>query len=169
MSDLLQGFKPVADQNSRVLVLGSMPGVTSLQQTEYYAHPRNAFWPIMSNLFGFPLKIDYQLRLEQLRKNRIALWDVIGSCRRKGSLDSDIDVASIKVNDFSSLFTSSANIQRVLLNGGKADVLFRRFVPENILPESCDVLKMPSTSPAYAAMSFQRKLEIWREAIEPLV
>ena len=101
---LLLCFEPVADSNSEILILGSMPGRESLAAEQYYAHRRNAFWKIMSDLLGFDPDSSYGTRLQELKTARIALWDVLQSCTRVGSLDSSIDAGSITVNDFQSFF-----------------------------------------------------------------
>ena len=97
------GFPPVIGCYPKVLVLGSMPSEASLKQVQYYAHPQNAFWYIMGGLFNFSSEVTYPERLEQLKKNRIALWDVLKECEREGSLDSSIVGSSIKTNNFSHL------------------------------------------------------------------
>ena len=108
---------------ARVLVLGSMPGAISLRQGRYYAHPRNAFWPIAAEILGFDPALDYALRLERLTQAGVALWDVLQGCEREGSLDADIRNAV--PNDFAG-FRAHPRLRRVCLNGGKAASLFRR-------------------------------------------
>ncbi len=164
---LLSGFPAMVDENCDRLVLGSMPGVQSLNAVEYYAHPQNAFWWIIESCFGITRQLDYQQRCQQLVGRGVGLWDVVGRCRRPGSLDSAIDPVSIEVNDFASLLTEHAGIQLILLNGGKAAELWRRRVVPT-LGESAErirIEKMPSTSPAYAAMSREKKLAIWKAAL----
>ena len=138
-----------------------MPGVESLKQQQYYAHPRNAFWPIVDELLGISSKY-YTQRMELLNDRGVGLWDVLAQCERKGSLDSDIRADSIEINDFSRLFVEYKNIKTVLLNGVKAFELFEKHVVKaGGLPNGVDYYKMPSTSPAYAAMPFKDKLVCW--------
>lgn len=163
----LTGLAPVYAVSARILVLGSMPGARSLADEAYYAHPRNAFWPIMSELFGFSRELPYALRLERLRENRIALWDVIGQCRRRGSLDQKVEPGSIVANDFQPLFAACPALSLVAFNGRLAEQSFQRYVLPD-LPESLariETVRLPSTSPAHAALSFQQKCAAWRKAL----
>jgi double-stranded uracil-DNA glycosylase len=158
----LTGLAQHSAANARVLLLGSMPGAVSLAQQQYYAHPRNAFWPIMAQLCGFALEQPYDSRLQQLHQAGVALWDVIGSCQRAGSLDSAI--RDERVNDFASVFASQPQLQIIGFNGAKAWSSFKRYVmPSGIVPPRLKLLCLPSTSPAYAAISFEEKLQIWRQ------
>ena len=116
---LSHGFPPVAGTAARVLVLGSLPGETSLRAGQYYAHQRNSFWRIMGDLLGAGLSLSYAQRLDKLGAAGIALWDVIAACERFGSLDSDIVNSSVCVNDFSAFFAVHRNIERVFFNGGE--------------------------------------------------
>ena len=155
-----EGFPPIAAPDARILVLGSLPGERSIAAQQYYAHPRNAFWAIMSELYGVHGADD--ARCDQLKVHRIAVWDVLASSVRPGSLDARIDVDSARVNDFAAFLAAHRQIERIAFNGRKAEQLFHRFVE---LPgRSIDLVGLPSTSPAYAAMSFSGKLEKWREA-----
>lgn len=167
---LLTGLAPVYDEAARVLVLGSMPGVRSLDMQAYYAHPRNAFWPIMEALFGIPRELSYQRRLAGLRAHAIALWDVIGKCRRRGSLDQKVEPDSIVPNDFDSLFSACPAIELVAFNGSLAEQSFERYVlPE--LPERFARkarVRLPSTSPAHASLRLEQKQAIWKGALEPV-
>ena len=106
-----EGFGPVVDAQCRVLVLGSMPGIASLEKHQYYGHPRNLFWPIMGELFGAHPSLDYSERLRHLLEHHVALWDVLKLCQRPGSLDADIVAGSEQVNDFHSLFGSGTAIR----------------------------------------------------------
>ena len=155
-----QGFAPVARADARVLILGSMPGVASLEANQYYAFPRNAFWNIMGDLFGAGPQLDYPSRLRILNENRIALWDVIRTCVRPGSLDSAILDAGMETNDFSGFFNSHPLIGHVCFNGQKAAGLFKKRVQADLKARfECHVL--PSTSPANAASSYAAKLDAW--------
>ena len=167
---LLTGLDPVHDDAARVLVLGSMPGARSLDRQEYYAHPRNAFWPIMQALFGIRRELGYARRLEALRGRRVALWDVIGKCRRRGSLDQKVEPGSIVVNDFRGLFGACPSIALVAFNGGLAEQSYDRYVIPG-LPERfarIERVRLPSTSPAHAAMRFEEKRAAWAQALSPL-
>jgi len=162
------GFPCVAAGDARILILGSMPGVASLEAVQYYAHPRNAFWPIMGEIFGFDAKLPYAERLEQLKENRVALWDVAHRCIRPGSLDSNIDRDSIEPNDFAAFFEHHPQIAAIFFNGSAAEALFRSLVLPD-LPESIrtlPMLRLPSTSPAHAALRFEQKREQWRRVTE---
>src|SRR6185312_10020238 len=117
---LLQGFPPVVDERARVLILGSFPSAQSLAVNQYYANPRNAFWPITAELFGFDVTAPYHERLAALLSHGVALWDVLRACRRRGSADSAIDPKSLVVNDFGKLFGGHPTITRVYFNGAKA-------------------------------------------------
>lgn len=157
----------MARPDARVLILGSLPGQMSLARREYYAMPRNAFWPIMARLVGASPELSYEKRLQRLIEKRIALWDVCAEGRRPGSLDHRIETASALANDFFAFLTAHPHIRRICFNGAKAEWLYRRMVAPTLpaaLAETPSVL-LPSTSPAHAGMPFERKLEHWREAL----
>lgn len=140
-----------------------MPGVRSLQEQQYYAQPRNAFWTIMGALFGAGQEIPYAERLEVLRKNHVALWDVLRSCERPGSLDAKIVASSTRPNDFDAFFASHPKIHTVFFNGKTAQRYFMRSIAPTL---SCPfneerLIGLPSTSPAHATMSPQDKLAQW--------
>jgi hypoxanthine-DNA glycosylase len=158
--NMSQGFPPVSAPDARVLVLGSMPGTASLQAVQYYAFPRNAFWRIMGELFGAGPELDYPARLEKLVASRIALWDVIATCQRPGSLDSSIAVDGLVTNDFARFFDHHPAITRVAFNGQTAARLFRKMVQPG-LALKLEYLTLPSTSPAHAALDYAAKLEAW--------
>lgn len=147
-----------------------MPGGASLQAGEYYAHPHNAFWRIMGELFGTPADAPYAERVTALIDHRVALWDVLAACSRRGSLDAHIDPGSIVVNDFASFLRGHADIQTVYFNGATAERLYRR----HVLPGLCARLRqlpgvrLPSTSPAHAARSYGAKLAAWRVLLDAL-
>ena len=157
-----EGFPPVAGTDARVLVLGSLPGIRSIAAQQYYAHPRNAFWPIMRALFA--IDGSYDTRCKQLIARRIAVWDALQSSVRPGSLDADIRLDKARANDFASFFDRHRDVGLVLFNGRKAESLFTRFVDARPHDASAQFIVLPSTSPAYAAMSFSRKVTRWREA-----
>jgi hypoxanthine-DNA glycosylase len=157
---LSQGFAPVARQDARILILGSMPGIASLNASQYYAYPRNVFWKIMGELFAAKPELDYPTRLEKLMDNHIAMWDVIGTCHRPGSLDSAISNDGLMTNDFNSFFKQHQQITHVYFNGQKAGDLFRKKVMPS-LNDDYDYTVMPSTSPANAGKSYAAKLAVW--------
>ena len=155
-------FPPIADANARILILGSMPGQASLDANQYYAHPRNLFWPILGELVGAYPALDYTARAGILTANGIALWDVLKSCRRKTSLDADIDKASIVTNDFAAFFAAHPQIGHVYFNGATAEQTFRRHVLPSINAKPLVLQRLPSTSPAHAALSYRQKLQSWQ-------
>lgn len=156
---------PVLPRHPRVLVLGSMPGERSLAEQRYYAHPYNAFWPIMRELVGAAPELAYARRLARLRARGIALWDVLAHCERPGSLDSRIVRASEVANPIATLLAATPTVAAVALNGGKAQQAFRRHVLPDLDAATrarVTVLDLPSTSPANASIAFARKLARWR-------
>jgi hypoxanthine-DNA glycosylase len=155
---LLEGLAPVIAENTRLVVLGSFPGVQSLALQQYYAHPRNHFWPILSALWEIDLRsMNYLHRLDELRARGLGLWDVYAGCRREGSLDSAIEDA--QPNDLASLRTLAPGLHAVAHYGGES-ARSMRITRQLGVP----VWRLPSTSPANASWSFERKLAAWREA-----
>ena len=165
----VRSFGPVIGTNPRVVVLGSMPGVASLEAVQYYAHPRNAFWPIMGRLFGFDAAAEYEDRIRSIEALPIILWDSLKACHRPGSLDSDIDDASAEANDFPRLLRQHPGIRAILFNGASSEKYFRKLALP-LLPEieRVDLLRLPSTSPANAGMTFEQKLAAWRRLLDYL-
>ncbi|MDR7134256.1 hypoxanthine-DNA glycosylase [Lysobacter niastensis] len=162
---MLQGFAPVVGQHARVLILGSMPGAASLLAAQYYAHPRNQFWPIMGELVGADPALPYAQRLDRLTAAGIALWDVLARCEREGSLDARIRDDTAIANDFAGFFASQPGIRTVLLNGGKAEQSFRRIVLPTLAVQEFACVRLPSTSPAHASLRAEQKRQAWREAL----
>lgn len=163
---ILYSFDPVVTDSSRVLILGTMPGVASLRKQEYYGFPHNAFWRIITALTGEKeVPEAYTERLEMIRRNGLALWDVCHSCQREGSLDSHI--TDEVPNDIGSLLTAHPQVRAVVFNGTPAFRLFKRHLGLETVGERA-VLVMPSTSPANASWSFERKLEAWSELLKYL-
>ncbi|AUN96323.1 DNA-deoxyinosine glycosylase [Pseudazoarcus pumilus] len=157
----LQAFPPLVAPGAHTLILGSMPGSASLAAHAYYAHPRNAFWPIVGELLGFTADAPYAERVRALTAAGYALWDVLGACRREGSLDSAIDPASLEVNDFATFLTQHPGIERIFFNGGFAERSFRRHALP--LPGRTPALtRLPSTSPANASLTLDDKRAAWR-------
>ena len=155
----LRSFAPIARRDARVLILGSMPGRASLAAGRYYAHPQNAFWRIASALLGIEPGASYQARVRALKAARIALWDVLHSCVREGSLDTRIEEEL--ANDFAAFFRTHARITHVFFNGAKAEASYRRHVLAEMTAQ-LTYARLPSTSPAHASLPFARKLEAWR-------
>lgn len=162
------GFPPVAAADARILILGSMPGRASLDVVRYYAHPRNAFWRIMGDLLGAGPELPYEQRLQKLTAAGIALWDVIAACERYGSLDADIVAGSVQANDFAAFFAAHTALTAVFFNGRKAEEAFRRHVAGQGIGGPGHRSALPSTSPANASQSFERRLLAWAQLAEAL-
>ncbi|MGY6276027.1 DNA-deoxyinosine glycosylase [Methylomonas sp. MgM2] len=167
MADI-QSFPPIADRNARVLILGSIPGKASLEAGQYYAHPRNQFWPIITELLGATLLPDYAAKTRMLIDANIALWDVMRSCYRPGSLDAAIAKESIVANDFKGFLASHPGITHIFFNGATAEQAFRRLVLIGLDECAPSLQRLPSTSPAHAALSYQQKLQSWRALVRAL-
>jgi hypoxanthine-DNA glycosylase len=160
MTELLRGLPPVISRQARLVILGSFPGVASLQARQYYGHPRNHFWPLLSAIWGLDLTaLPYRRRLAELRRRGLGLWDVYASCRRAGSLDQAIEDAEL--NDLASLRRRAPRLQLVAHNGGESARAMR-----HIRALGLPVLRLPSSSPANASWSFERKLQAWRAAFQ---
>jgi hypoxanthine-DNA glycosylase len=154
---LLCGLPPVIARHTRLVVLGSFPGVASLVAQQYYGHPRNHFWPLLSALWGIDLMaLPYEKRLAEVKARGLGIWDVYATCLREGSLDSAIEQPAL--NDLASLKRRAPALQGVAHNGGESARAMR-------ITRSLDVpvYRLPSTSPANASWSFERKLMAWRE------
>lgn len=164
----VRSFPPIENAGARVLILGSMPGGASLAAGQYYAHPQNLFWPIMSALLGAGPGFAYAARTRLLKANGIALWDVLESCVREGSLDSAIEDATIAVNDFAAFYRTHPRIGRVFFNGAKAEASYRRYVIPLLGSggPAVEYLRLPSTSPAHAALSFAMKRKAWSVVLQ---
>ena len=161
------GFPAESSSDATILILGSMPGEMSLTAQQYYAHPRNVFWKILSEVFDFDIGLDYSQRLRQLKLQKIALWDVLQSCERIGSLDSNIVKQTEVANDFAGFFKQHKQLKRICFNGGKARDAFNKHVLNRHLKfkQQFDFYALPSTSPAHAAMNYETKLLHWRKAL----
>lgn len=156
-----ESFAPIADRHARVLILGSMPGQASLREQQYYAHPRNAFWPIMGRLFGAGPDLPYAVRQRRLTQHGVAVWDVLKSCWRPGSLDAAIEASSVEINDFDTFLARHPQVTHLFFNGGKAEETFRRHVTPSLPLHGLQTLRLPSTSPAHAARSLEDKYQAW--------
>jgi len=157
----VRSFAPIAGRNARVLILGSMPGRASLEAGRYYAHRQNAFWRIASELLRIDPDASYASRVKALKSARIALWDVLHSCVRRGSLDSKIQNKSEIANDFRAFFRTHRRITHVFFNGMKAEASFRQHVLAG-MEVPLHYTRLPSSSPAHASVPFRRKLAAWR-------
>jgi hypoxanthine-DNA glycosylase len=162
-------FAPVARADARLLILGSMPGEASLAARQYYAYRQNQFWPIMEALCGAGPALPYPRRLERLVQHGIALWDVLYSCLRIGSLDAAIEQASAVPNDLPRLLRAHERIARICCNGAAAHRALQRHFGAELAREfpGVQILRLPSTSPAHAGMPLADKLAAWRAAVNP--
>jgi len=163
-------FDAVSSSDARVLILGSLPGGTSLRRREYYAYSHNSFWWIMGQLLGANPELPYPERLERLKSRGIALWDVCRAAERSGSSDSNILLPTVEANNFAAFFSAHPGLQAITFNGRAAETIFRRLVtpvvPQlNVLSQ----LLLPSTSPAHAGLSREKKLLAWRKALAPFI
>lgn len=165
-----EGFAPIEPSSAKVLILGTMPSVASLEAAFYYAHPRNAFWPIMAailNVDEADLKTVEQ-KQAALKENGILLWDVLQACHRQGSLDSAIE--SPQANDFSALFKRHSELHSVFFNGKTAESLFKKHVlGQQSLPENLNLVTLPSTSPANARLKLDDKRLLWQEKLSKVL
>ena len=156
---ICRSFEPIYTPQAQILIVGSMPSVKSLEQAQYYAHPRNAFWRILFDIFSEPPTLDYERKKELIRGHGLALWDAAAICEREGSLDSDMH--DVVYNDFSTLYEVCTDIRTVLCNGATAHSLFLKsgYAGER------KVVRMPSTSPAYT-LPYEKKLALWKKELE---
>ncbi|MBL8832675.1 MAG: DNA-deoxyinosine glycosylase [Rhodospirillales bacterium] len=157
-ADRDRGFPPIAAPDARLLILGTLPGQASLAARQYYAHPRNAFWPILGAVFGFAPEEPYEARVAALLRAKVAVWDVCEAAVRPGSLDSAIRGDTIRPNDFAAFFKRHPAIARVGFNGATAAALYRRHAQPT---DGHDFATLPSTSPAHAAMGPAEKRRRW--------
>lgn len=162
-----RGFVPILGRAPRALVLGTLPSRKSLQKEEYYGHPQNAFWTIMAVLVG--ASGPYSQRCAVLEEHGIAVWDVLLRSVRPGSMDADIDLATAVANPLADLVATNDSLCLVCFNGQKARQLFDRLVGVDALPRDVELVTLPSTSPAYAAMSLDEKTARWGEALSRAV
>ena len=158
---VLEGLPPIVDDGARVLILGNMPSAMSLAAQQYYANPRNGFWRITGDIFGFDPSSAYEERTAALRERGVAVWDVLRLCRRHGSLDSAIEPDSMVANDFEPFFDSHPGIDRLFFNGAAAEKNFVRLAG---IDRPLRYRRLPSTSPAQT-MRYADKLHTWREAL----
>lgn len=167
-ASIVSSFPPQVGVDCRVLILGTMPGVRSLAASQFYAHPRNLFWPFMGALYGATPEQSYTARIAHLHRAGIGLWDVLEHCERKGSLDSDIRAGSAVPNDIPSLLKTHTTIRVIALNGKEASKIFARRIAPRIEAArftQLTILALPSTSPANASIPRASKLERWSELL----
>ncbi|MFC7347832.1 DNA-deoxyinosine glycosylase [Chryseobacterium zhengzhouense] len=162
MQNRIFSFPPIISNDSKILILGSIPGVKSLEKQQYYGHPQNKFWKIIFELFNEEFTEDYDERLNVLKKHHIALWDVIDSCERKGSLDSEIK--NEETNQIEELLEDYPNITAIFCNGGKSYKNLQKLLGKNF---KIPIYLLPSTSPLHT-ISFERKLIEWKKILEYL-
>ncbi len=151
----ISSFPPIVSEDSKILILGSVPGIKSLEMKEYYAHPQNKFWRILFALFQEDFTADYAEKMELLKKNKIAVWDVIDSCERKGSLDTEIKNEAH--HDILQLLQDFPSIKVIFCNGQKSFKTLRKILPDDL---KIPILVLASTSPAYT-IPYQQKLKDW--------
>ena len=163
-------FPPLVCETAKILILGSMPGQASLDAKQYYAHPRNLFWPFIFATLRKADPLDYAERCNLIMDHNIAVWDVLHSCLRKGSLDSAIEEKSIAANNFVGFFEDYPHISTVFFNGAKAEQSFNRYVLPTLGDSKriLDYYRLPSTSPANASISKEKKLSHWSKLAEYL-
>ncbi|KUI43150.1 DNA-deoxyinosine glycosylase [Mycobacterium sp. IS-1590] len=160
-SEVLYGFAPILGARPHTLILGNMPSVMSLEAHQYYGNPRNAFWRIAADIFGFGADAPYEQRCAALTDHGFAVWDVLRSCRREGSLDSAVKPESMVANDFQRFFDEHPTIALVLFNGAAAE---KNYIRLGSVAKDLRYRRLPSTSPAQT-MPFVEKLAIWRTAL----
>ena len=156
----ISSFAPIISKDSKILILGSVPGIKSLEMQEYYAHPQNKFWKILYELFETEFTTEYAEKIKFLERNKIGVWDVIDSCERQGSLD--IKIKNETLNNLESLLKDFPNIKAVFCNGKKS---FKNLEKNKLGNAELPIFVLPSTSPAYT-ISFEKKLEEWKKLKE---
>lgn len=161
----ISSFKPIIDKNSRIIILGSIPSVKSLEYNEYYGNSRNQFWKLIYSIFNEEVENEYSKRIKFILRHKIALWDVISDCFREGSLDTSIKNAT--VNDFDTLFKTYPNIQYIFFNGSKAENLFVKNIDDKLI-DGKHLFRLPSSSPA-RTIPFEEKIKYWKKIQECLL
>ena len=166
----VRGFPPISRADARVLILGSMPSRESLARRQYYAHPRNGFWPILTALLEIE-DSSYSARADRVSRRGVAIWDVLKTCFRAGSLDSAIDERSLVTNDFRYFFDEHPLIRAVFFNGAKAESVYRKHVLPGLsgTAAALPLTRLPSTSPAHAGMTLEQKKAAWRVLLDYVV
>lgn len=159
--DIKTSFEPIADNNSTILILGSLPGDKSLELQEYYGHPRNRFWKIIASITQSDLPLTYNAKKELLLKSKIGIWDVAHKANRKGSLDSFIK--DVEPNNISGFIENHLNLKVIGFNGSKSQSLYDRYFTRK---HSIKYISLPSSSPANASISFENICKKWSEILE---
>ncbi|MGV0968604.1 MULTISPECIES: DNA-deoxyinosine glycosylase [Empedobacter] len=155
-----QSFAAIISEQPKTLILGSLPGDLSLEVNQYYGHPRNRFWKMIFEIFETEFSEDYEVRKQLILQNKLALWDVAHSADRKGSMD--VDMKNVSPNLIDELLNEHPTIEKIIFNGKKAEQLFWKYFDEKT---SIEYISLPSTSPANAQFSYERLIEIWKNAI----
>jgi len=162
----VQSFPPLETAAAHTLILGSMPGVASLRAQQYYAYPHNLFWPLIEAALGIGAALPYEERVQALMRQGFALWDVLASCHRPGSLDAQIDAGTVELNDFPQFFATHPQVERVFFNGATAEHYFRRHVLPRLpqpVAARLRLARLPSTSPANASIRLADKTAAWEQ------
>lgn len=165
MTGIINSLPPVIAENTKILVLGSMPGEISLRLQQYYAHPRNQFWRLMNDLIGIPMNAEYEIRVGHLQHAGIGLWDTLKTCERSGSSDARINPVSEEANDIPGLLEQVPSIDAICFNGRKAEQTFRKHLSPSLPAyhqHKICLINLPSTSPANTSLAYGQKLEYWR-------
>ena len=157
---MIEGFNPIVSSQPKIMILGSAPSIKSLEENEYYGNIRNSFWKILSEIYGYQAFKDYYEKKQLILDNNIILWDVIKTCNREGSLDSQIK--DVVVNELVEIIDSNKSLRVVFFNGKKSFNLYKKHI--NYFPNNLDFLSLPSSSPAYT-LSYEKKLQIWKDYI----
>ncbi|MFT5571354.1 MAG: TDG/mug DNA glycosylase family protein [Cryomorphaceae bacterium] len=162
----MTALAPIVGKSPKLIILGSMPSEISLREQQYYANPQNAFWWLMSELYGFSIDQQYQQRCKAFVQNSVAVWDVLADCQRLGSLDSSIVRSSERSNDFSAFLNAYPSIRLLAFNGGAAKAIFMRHCAE-VFTQNPEInwQQLPSSSPAHASITRAQKLQRWRECL----
>lgn len=163
----VHGLPPIVSNTTEILILGTMPGRLSLERKEYYAHPRNLFWQFIEDILNIRKDDPYEQRCERLQISHVGLWDILKTCTRESSLDSDIDENTIVCSDLDSLLRENPNISKFVFNGKKAESLYRKYVASSLvnMGRSIRLDSVPSSSPANASISMQTKRQKWKQAL----
>lgn len=162
-SSRVHSIEPIIGHNPRIMILGSMPGIISINAVQYYANPRNLFWAVLADLFGIDIDCSYESKIQQIQQLPLIVWDTLKTCRREGSLDSKILNTDIEANDIVALLRQFPTVEAIAFNGIASAKYFDRLVKPQLATDlDIELLKMPSTSPANAAMKREQKIELWR-------
>ena len=159
-------FSAICNTNTKLLILGSLPGKKSIAEQQYYAHPRNALWPILCDWMQLPASMSYEQRIATALDHGIGFWDVVAQAERPGSLDSDIKSPSVHYNPIDQLIPNLPKLKCIILNGGAAMTLFKRGGFNHTANESgLTFVQLPSTSPAHASMAQEEKRVAWHSVL----